>query len=493
MTSSLRVGIIGGGFSGICAAVQVEKQLGIKATIFEGEDDFGGTWKVNTYLGCGCDVPSHLYSLSFEKNPNWSQRYSKQPEIYEYMKGVAKKYKLYDQAFLNTEVIEANWKEDDKYWELKVFHKETGETKIYHYDVVFAGLGPLRIPNIPKEFENFEGTIVHTAFWDKTIDFTNKRVAVIGSGASAVQAIPELQKKVAHMTSYQRTPTWCFIRRQYSYSSFTKFIFKWIPFLINLYRFSLFVRHEIFFLGFRYYNTFIGKSVNKQYSSEMKRRLIAKGRPDLVDKLIPDYEVGCRRVTPSEFYLEALCEKNVVVERSNIESVKGRTIRTVDGKETEFDILVLATGYNTTGFLGNLQVHGRNNLNLNKLWEENYTDTYKTVAINGFPNFFMLLGPGSALGHNSVVTMAEIQVNNAIQCVKQLKNGVKAIEPTEKAQAQFVKKLKDGLNKTVWTTACKSWYKNKQGEVFSLYSGTVTSFWWLLRNNNFNDEFIKHN
>ncbi|KAI9299899.1 hypothetical protein BJ944DRAFT_273743, partial [Cunninghamella echinulata] len=357
----------------------------------------------------------------------------------------------------------------------------------------FAGLGPLRIPNIPEEFKNFEGKIVHTAFWDNDLDYTNKRVAVIGSGASAVQAIPRLQQVVSHMTSYQRTPTWCIPRRQYRYSSFVKSLFRWFPFLMLLYRFSLFIRHEYMYLGFRYFNTMIGKILNKQFSGEMKRRLIARGRPDLVDKLIPNYEVGCRRITPSETYLEALCEKNVVVERTDIESVKGRTIRTVDGNETEFDILILATGYNTTGFLGNLQVNGRDNVNLNKLWEENYTDTYKTVSIHGFPNFFMLLGPGSALGHNSVVTMAEIQVDNAIECIKQLKNGVKAIEPTEKAQAQFVKRLKDGLNKTVWTSNCKSWYKNKQGEVFSLYSGTVTSFWWLLRNNNFKKDFIKYN
>ncbi|CAO3646797.1 unnamed protein product [Cunninghamella blakesleeana] len=167
MESPLRIAIIGSGFSGICAAVQVEKQLGIKPTIFEAEDDVGGTWKVNRYLGCACDVPSHLYSLSFEKNPNWSQNYSPQPEIHAYILGVAKKYKLYDNAFLNTEVIEANWKDDDKVWELKAFHKETGETKTYYYDVVFAGLGPLRIPNIPAEFNNFEGPIVHTAVWDK--------------------------------------------------------------------------------------------------------------------------------------------------------------------------------------------------------------------------------------------------------------------------------------------------------------------------------------
>ncbi|KAI9306519.1 hypothetical protein BJ944DRAFT_248152 [Cunninghamella echinulata] len=493
MSSSLRIAVIGGGFSGIAAAVQVEKQLGLKATIFEACHDFGGTWMVNTYWGCGCDVPSHLYSLSFEKNPNWSERYSKQPEIYDYMKGVAKKYKLYDQAHLNTEVIEANWKEENKEWELKVHHKETGETRIVYFDVVFAGLGPLRIPNIPEEFKNFEGPLVHTAFWDKSIDYTNKKVGMIGSGASAVQVIPQLQPIVSSLTSYQRSPTWCIARKQYYYSSFTKSLFNWFPFLMLIHRFFIFITNEIFFyLGFRYHNSYLGKKVHASFKKQMKQRLIDNGRPDLVDKLTPDYEAGCRRITPSETYLESLCKENIMVERSRIESVKGRTIRTVDGNETEFDILILATGYNTTGFLGNLQVNGRDSVNLNKLWEENYTDTYKTIAIHGFPNFFMLLGPGSGLGHNSVVTMAEIQVNNAIKCIRQLKDGVKAIEPTEKAQAKFVKELKDGLSKTVWTTGCESWYKNKNGEVFALYAGSVTSFWWKLRNNNFDTDFIKY-
>ncbi|CAO3646793.1 unnamed protein product [Cunninghamella blakesleeana] len=310
---------------------------------------------------------------------------------------------------------------------------------------------------------------------------------------SAVQVIPQLQSRVSHLTSYQRSPTWCLPRKQHYYSSFVKTLFFWLPFLMTIYRFYIFIKNESFYyIGFRYHNTYIGRKAHERFKKEMINRLVAKGRPDLVDKLIPDYEAGCRRVTPSERYLEVLCESNITVERSKIEIIKGRTIRTVDGNETEYDILILATGYITSGFLGHLEVNGRDNLNLNKLWDENYTDTYKSISIHGFPNFFMLLGPGSGLGHNSVITMAEIQVNNAIKCIKQLKDGVKAIEPTEKAQAKFVQELKNGLKKTVWTTGCDSWYKNKEGEVFALFSGSVTEFWWKLRNNNFDTDFIKY-
>ncbi|KAI8334350.1 putative flavin-binding monooxygenase [Chlamydoabsidia padenii] len=491
MSPPITVGIIGSGFSGICAAVQVEKQLGIKPTIFESSNDVGGTWKYNYYPGCACDVSSHLYSLSFAPNPNWSSKFSPQAEILEYLRGVARKYGLYDRTLFNTEVVQADWIQDQCKWKLTV--RENDVTRVMYFDVIFAGLGPLRVPNYPKEFKSFEGTIVHSAFWDNSIDFTDKSVAIVGSGASAIQMIPKLQPIVKHMTSYQRSPAWCGFRNQYKYSSFVKFLFSWVPFLLKLYRYSIFVRLEMFYLVFGFFDTFIGRFATKFTKQEMAQRLIAKGRPDLVEKLTPDYRLGCRRFTFSENYLEALAEDNVTVERAAIASTQGRTITTVDGNSFECDILVLATGYNVGGFLGNLQINGRNNRNLNSLWDGgNNIKTYKSIAIHEFPNFFMLLGPGSVLGHNSVVVMAEIQVNNAIQCIKQLGPKVKAIEPTEKAQERFMDQLKKSLEKTVWSTHCNSWYKNKNGEIFTLWSSTVTSFYWQLWSNNFKKDFIKY-
>ncbi|KAI8076883.1 monooxygenase [Halteromyces radiatus] len=492
MSSSLSVAIIGSGFSGIAAAVQVQKQLGIKATIFESSDDIGGTWKHNFYPGCACDVPSHLYSLSFAPNPDWSHRFSPQAEILEYMRGVAKQFNLYDQTIFNTEVVRANWIQERKQWELSLREVGSSNVQISYFDVVFAGLGPLRIPRYPEEFKSFEGKIIHTAFWDNSVDLTDKRVAVIGSGASAVQLIPKIQPIVSQLTSYQRNPTWCLVRGQYKYSRLTKFLFRWVPFLMKFYRYTIFLGLELFYLNFRLFNTFVGRAIRKAAINEMTKRLTDKGRPDLVEKLIPDYELGCLRITPSETYLEALAEKNVVVERSGIASVQGRTITTKDGNEFECDVLILATGYDAQGYLGNLEVNGRDGKNLNKLWEENYTATYKSIAIHGFPNFFMLLGPASLLGHNSVVAMAEIQIDAAIRGLKQLGKDVKAIEPTEKAQNDFVSQLKNTLGKTVWATKCNSWYKDSRGEIFSLWSSTVTSFYWTLRNSNFKDDFIQY-
>ncbi|KAI9314386.1 hypothetical protein BX666DRAFT_1879459 [Dichotomocladium elegans] len=201
--------VIGTGFSGICAAIKLKKTLNIRAELFELSTDVGGTWRQNTYPGAECDIPSHLYSLSFELNPNWANNYSGQAEIHEYLRAVARKYNLYEQTRFESEVILMEWVESRKQW-LVQWRDVKNHKKIDsgYYDFVFAGLGPLRIPHIPEEFKGFEGPIVHTTYWDSTIDYTNKCVAVVGSGASAVQVIPELRKIAAHVYSYQRTPSW---------------------------------------------------------------------------------------------------------------------------------------------------------------------------------------------------------------------------------------------------------------------------------------------
>ncbi|KAI8381112.1 putative flavin-binding monooxygenase [Radiomyces spectabilis] len=489
----LTVAIIGSGFSGICAAIQLKEQLGITAHVFEASQDIGGTWHHNTYPGCACDVASHLYSFSFAKNPSWSQRYSPQPEIYEYLRRVANKYHIYEQTKLNTEVVKAEWVDERQQWKLEFRERGSTETHTAYFNLVFAGLGPLRVPHVPEIFKQFEGIKVHTGFWDKNIDFTNKRVAVIGSGSSAIQAIPKLAEIASEVHCFQRTPAWVLARKQYHYSEIVKKLFFWLPWLMTIYRFVLFLRNELkYMLGFGYHNSWTYRVHQRQTIKQMTKRLEAQGRPDLVPKLIPDYPVGCKRITLSEDYLEAVSQSHVTVNRSAITKVEGRTITTADGKETEIDILCLATGFNVQGFLGNLQVFGRNSQSLNKLWDENYPDTFKSVTIHGFPNFFMLLGPAAALGHSSVVSMVECQVNFALDRIKRMQSkNLAAIEPKIEAQNEFVATLKKDLKPTVWNSGCRSWYMNKDGEVFSLWSSTVTKFWWTLRNTDSSD-FIEY-
>ncbi|KAG2220688.1 hypothetical protein INT45_012552 [Circinella minor] len=484
----LSAAIIGTGFSGICAAIKLKKELDIDAQLFELSKDVGGTWYSNTYPGAECDIPSHLYSLSFELNDS-----NGQAEIHEYLRNVAKKHNLYEKTKFQTEIIHAEWKEKEQKWFLKWRNTNNHqETNSAYYDVLFSGLGPLRIPNIPKEFSKFQGPIVHTAQWDATIDYTNKRIAIIGSGATAVQVIPQIRKIASHVYSYQRTRAWTVLRDQFSYPRIIKFIFRWLPFLMRFYRIFLFLQHEVYYVAFGYYKSLIARSFQKLMEKVLAWRLKRVGRSDLLSTLTPDYPIGCKRVAKSEIYVEALAKPNVTVIPCGVSDIKGRTLIDKEGNETEVDILILATGFDTQGFTGNLDIYGRNKTLLDEKWRKEFPKTYKTVTVHGYPNFFSLLAASSALGHNTVVAQAEIQVDYSIQCLKHMiKNNLGALEPKASAQERFSKELQKSFNGTVWKGGCNSWYLNDAGEVYGLWSGTIISFYWALRKPDFRD-FIEY-
>ncbi|KAI8138275.1 hypothetical protein BJV82DRAFT_697788 [Fennellomyces sp. T-0311] len=460
--STPTIAIIGGGFSGLYAAIKVKKELGIQAQIFEASDDIGGAWYHNTYPNCGCDVPSHLYSLSTDLNPDWSQLYATREEIHSYMQNVAKKHELYKQTRLQAKVIKAAWLEGQRRWQLDILDcSDNGskELETAYFDFIFLCVGSIRVPLIPEHFKTFTGPVVHTAFWDNTVDFTGKRVAVIGNGASAVQVIPALAPIVSQMYSYQRSVTWCTLRRQYSYSSLAKFIFRWIPMVALIYRLYLFLKVCTAQRGG-------AKRFKKNLEVEMRTRMEKQGRPDLIPKLIPEFAPGCKRLAISDNYIEALCRRNVVVQTNTIKKIQGRTIVTQDDDEQDFDILVLATGFNVAGFLGHLEVHGKTEANLNHTWRQNFPDMYKSTLINGYPNMFMILGPSSYPGNNSAVAMGECQVDFAVGLIKRMaKDKIAAIEPSKQAQDKHAAKLKSGFDQTVWKGGCTSWYMNKQGDV----------------------------
>ncbi|CAO3638385.1 unnamed protein product [Mucor fragilis] len=492
------VAVIGTGFSGLCAAIQVKKQLGIKAQVYELSADVGGTWHDNTYPGCACDIPSPLYSFSFELNPDWSHHYSPQGEIYQYLRSVARKYKIYEQTKFNTEVIRIDWMHEKQVW--KVDSRSTDTTQpqpiaTEYYDYVFAGLGPLRVPNIPPQFKGFTGEIVHTALWDASIDFKDKTVAVVGSGASAIQAIPELRRVAKHLVSYQRTPAWIAPRDQFAYPRVTKFLLRHIPFLMRIFRNTIFFQHELYYSGFGFHGTFIGRLVQRLFEKLTAFRLKRAGRPDLIPVLTPSFPPGCKRIAKSENYLEALAKPNVTVVPRAVKDAQGNVLIDSEGNAQQADVLVLATGFDVQGFLGNLEINGRDNTSLRDKWENNYPDTYKAATIHGFPNFFLLLGAGVGLGHNSVVTVIECQVQYAIRCMKHaLKNNIAAMEPKLAAQNAYTANLKRKFKGTVWKSGCSSWYLNKDGDVYGLWPSTVTMFWWKTLNPGYRNfiEYKRH-
>ncbi|KAI9253061.1 putative flavoprotein [Helicostylum pulchrum] len=486
------VAIIGAGFSGLASAIKLKKKLGVTAEVFETSNDIGGTWKHSTYPGCASDIQSHLYSLSFEPNPNWSQKFSPQKEILEYMHRVANKYDVLPQIQFETSVVSATWLEDKKKWQLELSRVSEEKHQIKHFDFIFSGIGSLRVPHIPKEFESFEGKIIHSALWDQDYDLNNKRVAVIGSGSSSIQIIPSIVPIVDCLYSFQRTATWVRPKDQYTYSDFIINVFTYVPLVMLMYRAYIFFSLERNFNQWGDKNSKRAKRATATVTKQMKEILLSNGRPDLIEKLIPDFAVGCKRIGYSDDYLQSLCLPNVTVNFSAIKKIEGRTISTADGQETEIDALILATGYDVAGFLGKMRVYGRDGVFLNDLWEEQIPKTYKTVTIHGFPNFFMLLGPGSILGHSSVVTMIESQVDFGIELIRHMTNNqIQSMDPTEKAQETFSSDLQEKLKGTVWTTGCKSWYMNKRGDIQALWPQTVMKFINMFKNTNFESDFIK--
>ncbi|KAI9492354.1 hypothetical protein BDB00DRAFT_828671 [Zychaea mexicana] len=489
------IAVIGGGFGGIYAAIKIKQVLGISAQIFEASEDIGGAWFANSYPNCGCDIPSHLYSLSSDPNPNWSQLYASRDEIHDYIQDVARKHDLYRHTLLQTKVIKSEWVAESRKWKLDLLdcsNEGYRDLESVFYDFVFLCVGSIRVPLIPEQFKQFSGNVVHTAYWDPSIDFTNKRVAVIGNGASAVQVIPSVAQQASQLYSYQRSVSWCTLRKQYSYSAFMKFIFKWIPLVALIYRLYLFLEIELGFMStYKNYNSLGARRYRKKLEIEMRNRIEKQGRPDLVDVLIPDFAPGCKRLAISDNFIEALCQDNVVVQTNRVKKVKGRTIITEDADEQEFDLLVLATGFNVAGFLGHLEVYGKPEQSLNKAWENEFPGLYKSTLMSGYPNMFMILGPSSYPGTNSALYMGESQVNYSVELIKKmLKDKITAVEPLKEAQDKCVEKLKTGFEKTVWKGGCTSWYMNKQGDITTFWNGTSLEFSWMLRPATSYDDFL---
>ncbi|KAI8368566.1 hypothetical protein EDC96DRAFT_589961, partial [Choanephora cucurbitarum] len=450
-------------FSGLCAAIQLRKELNIRAQVYEIKNEIGGTWNNNTYPGCACDIESALYSF------NWSQKYCSQQEIHQYMKQVAKKYQVYEQVQFNTQVIKAAWIEDRRQWELTLL-RDHSTTEVVWFDFVFFGVGAFGVPNLPEQFKAFEGKVVHSGEWDNDYDYTDKKMAVIGSGTSAIQIVTHLAPITKHLYSFQRSPAWILPANQIKYPTYVQWLFAYVPFVMMIYRFMIFLmRDQIFFKGFKFANSWFARRNQAGIESHMRDQLIQHGRKDLIDKLIPDYQLGCKRVGISDGYLAALCRNDVTVVRSPVVNVNGRTIETEDGEVVEVDVLCLATGFKVHQVLQDLQVYGRHGIHLNEVWDQGSAKTYKTVNIHQFPNLFMLLGPGSALGHSSVISVIEGQVNYSVDMIKyMIDHSIQSLDPTEEAQEIYWLKTSHGIKGTVWDTACASWYK-KDGEVRSLW------------------------
>ena len=480
-TRPLSVAILGAGAAGLCMAIKL-REAGVEDfTIFEKASSVGGTWRDNTYPGSGCDVPSMLYSYSFEPKPDWSRKFAPQPEIVDYFETVARKYRLLPNIRFNTEITEARFDEEEGLWRIRA-----ADGAEFMANVLISGVGQLNRPAYPKieGLNDFKGVAFHSARWNHDVDLAGKRVGVIGNGASAIQFVPEIAPKVARLTIFQRTPNWCVPKPDRPFKEWEKGLYRSFPFLARIQRWWTWMMLERNYLAF-VQGSFFGKLFEKAALRELETHI---EDPELRKKLTPDYPAGCKRILLTNDWYPALARDNVDVETSRIAKVTENAVVTEDGVSHPADVIIYATGFESTDFLAPMKVTGRGNADLNAVWARG-AEAHRGVAVAGFPNFFMLYGPNTNLGHNSIIFMLECQVNYIAQCIETIgKERLRYLDVKAAAMGAFNRDLQQDMQKTVWAAGCSSWYKTADGRVTNNWSSFTAKYWWEMRHPDY-DEF----
>ncbi|MBO0815599.1 MAG: DUF4873 domain-containing protein, partial [Actinobacteria bacterium] len=394
----VRVAIIGAGLGGIGAGIRLRGAGVTDFVILERAGSVGGTWRDNTYPGCACDIPSHLYSFSFAPNPDWSHSFSRQPEIWRYLEDVAGRYGLRRHLVFGTEVIRADWEAGPARWRLRTSRGEMTA------DVLICASGPLSEPSLPDVpgLADFTGEVFHSARWNHDFDLAGKRVAVVGTGASSIQIVPEIQPVVERLVLFQRTPAWVVPRRDRTISEFEKRLYRRVPAAQRLARLGIYVSRESMVGGFT------RRPAILKAAQRLALRNLARSVPEpgLRDKLTPDYVMGCKRILISSDFYPALREPNVQVIASGLAKVDGNTLTAKDGTSCEVDAIILATGFHAVDAPIAERVHGADGMSLAQSWAGDMR-ALRGTTIAGFPNLCMVIGPNTGLGHNSMIYMIE--------------------------------------------------------------------------------------
>ncbi|NIH78816.1 flavin-containing monooxygenase [Amycolatopsis viridis] len=478
MAEHTRTGVIivGTGFSGLGMAIQLRKEGREDFVILEKADDVGGTWRDNTYPGCACDVQSHMYSFSFEQNPNWSRSFSPQPEIWDYLRGVARKYDLYARTRFGQEMTGARWDPDEHCW-----HVTTRSGDTFSAQFLVNGVGALHLPQIPdlKGIERFRGRTFHSAQWDHDYDLRGKRVAVVGTGASAIQFIPAIAPEVEQLHVFQRTPAWVMPKPDHAMPDWAKAAFAKIPGTQRAYRNLLYWLLEARAIGFNGHQGLM-KLAQKLAKANIDKHI---DDPALRAKLTPDYVMGCKRVLISNDYYPALNRDNVDVITHGVAEVTETGVVGTDGVEREVDAIIFGTGFHVTDAFDHLDIIGLEGRKLNKEWATEGMRTHLGITVNGFPNMFFLLGPNTGLGHNSVVFMIESQIRYVAEAIRLVEaSGAAALEPRAEVQERFNAEIQHKLAKGVWTQGgCKSWYLDAKGVNRTIWPGFTWRYWLATR------------
>jgi len=463
------VAIVGSGFSGLGAAIRLKQEGFSDFVLLERADDVGGTWRDNRYPGCACDVASHLYSLSFAPNPDWTDRYSGQAEIWRYLQKCADDFGLRPHLRFGDEVRAAVWDESGRHWRIET---SRGPLTASVFVIAAGALSEPVVPDIPG-LASFEGRTFHSARWDHTFDLEGGRVAVIGTGASAVQFIPEIQPKVAKLLLFQRTPAWVLPRPEGKIGAWQRRLFRRFPLLQRLARLAIYLPREMGVLLFRH--PWLMRRAQLLARLHLRR---AVADPALRARLTPSYTMGCKRVLLSNTYYPALTRPNVEVLTTGVREVRARSIVDGEGVKHSVDAIILGTGFRPTDPPLSATVRGRQGRTLREVWAGS-PEAHLGTTVTGFPNLFLLLGPNTGVGHTSVVYMIEAQIEHLVGALRFMRaQGVDGVEPRSEAQAEYVSSLYRRAAGTVWVAGgCRSWYLDRTGRSSAIWP----DFTWRFR------------
>ncbi|MFJ6855307.1 flavin-containing monooxygenase [Streptomyces sp. NPDC091271] len=467
----VRVAVIGSGFGGLGAAVRLRREGITDFLVLERAGAVGGTWRDNSYPGCACDVPSHLYSFSFAPNPDWPRTFSGQQHIRAYLEHVADTFGLRPHIRLNHEVSVMRWDNDELHWVI-----ETANGATITADAVVSATGPLsdpKLPDIPGLAE-FPGKVFHSAQWDHDYDLSGKRVAVVGTGASAIQIVPEIQPKAGRLTLFQRTPPWVMPRMDRAISGAEKWLHRALPFTATARRGLLWGIRELQVGAFTKHPNQLGL-VETIAKSNMAR---AVKDPALRAKLTPSYRIGCKRILLSNAYYPALAQPNVDVVDSGLSEVRGSTLVGSDGTETEADVIILGTGFHVTDMPIATRVVGADGITLAESWKDGM-QALRGATAAGFPNWMTIIGPNTGLGNSSMILMIESQLNYMADFMRQLDvlGGRVALDARPAAVGAWNHRVQERMKRTVWNTGgCTSWYLDADGRNTTVWPGTTAEF-----------------
>lgn len=477
--ASFDVVIIGTGFGGLCMAIQLKKAGIDSFVLLEKSARIGGTWRDNSYPGAACDVQSHLYSYSFEPKSDWSRKFATQPEILAYIEHCVQKYRLAPHIRCNREVISAAFDRQAAQW---IVTSADGEQ--IRANTLVTACGQLNRPAIPvlKGIENFAGAMFHSACWNHGYDLNGKAVAVIGTGASAIQFVPEIVPKVKQLKLFQRSAAWVISKEDRKFRPWEQWLFAHVPLLDRLYRASIYLKNESRAIAFTRFHRLLelfalqARWMARRVRNEDKRR-----------KLIPDYKIGCKRILISNDWYSAMDRDHVEVVTEAISYVETDAIVTRDGTRHAVDAIIFGTGFQASDFLAPMKITGMHGRDLNDAWRDG-AEAYKGISVAGFPNLFLLYGPNTNLGHNSIVFMLESQVHYVMQCVRTLlESGPGYLDVRPDRQRDYVTSIQKGLKGSVWARGCSSWYRNAAGRIVNNWPGFTFSYRQLTRRLNLHD------